>query len=521
MKKYLCSFITLFIVANAFADYTYNTNTSNVETFNDYRVFVKEGVEVSAKGSGNIKTQGLGPTYLYNSGTINGTIDTNGYNLFVYNTGTISGGITTVNGGNIIQIVQSNAEMTHFDVIGGNYQVRINGVQNIDFGVINDINANTFYIKNSTIIVNNLSDLETWSQNVELEGPVCLIVKNIDSDNSEITIDNISFGIDKLDVQFTNINSTHAVTKEYKAGSLIITTERVTDSNLIYKSGDNKAEGDVLEQIRNNNKNDKLIDALDNATDLNDINNIKNKSYRFNHGILLRPIKMLNNITIVNPVNEDEGVGINTFYVFSNTIKDFGGDVYVGHRYEDLYLNLGLNINSFTYENNLNEFSGLSYGLNIKAKQKLNDFWLDGITGVALTKYKADYITDDNTIKKDPLALSGYGKTSFGYDFNLMTGFVLSPFVGVSYQRYHVADINDTDLNVFSGGNIKYSFDTDGIKYEYSVNASVTNNGELASTIKVGFLSITDGAGASFDAGVFKNEEECYYKLSINAKIIF
>lgn len=518
MNKYLGLFLPFFALTGAFAT-EYMVDTPNIDVFDDYNITINHGVVISANSSGIINTKDYGVTHLNNYGTINGTIDTNGRNIIIVNSGTISGGISA-NGGMVQQNVSSNVEMSPINVVGGSYKVTIENVQNADFNVIKSINATSFVMKDSVIIVNNLSDLQNWTQDVRLNGQVCLIVNNVEPEELEITIDNISNGIENLSLQINNVNSAYAVKSENKGGTLVITTERVTDSNLIYKGGNTKNHGEVLEQIRNKHPGDKLINALDNAK-ASDIDNIKNNSYRFNHSILLRPIKMINSFTLSENIIPDDGVGLNTFYVFSNSVKDFGGEFYIGGHFDNLYLNFGLNIHDFVYKDDLNDFSGLSYGLNIKAKQKINNFWIDGIVGLALTKYNADYVTDENALETNPFGLSEYGKISVGYDFKLTTDFIISPFVGSIYQRNKVADINENDLNFIGGTDVKYNFVVDGIKYEYAFSGSVANNSDVYASFKIGFLSLTDGAGASFNAGVLKNEYDYYYKLSVNAKILF
>ena len=73
----------------------------------------------------------------------------------------------------------------------------------------------------------------------------------------------------------------------------------------------------------------------------------------------------------------------------------------------------------------------------------------------------------------------------------------------------------------FGAGNVKYEFDIDGIKYEYAVMGSVTNNEDISASVEIGFMSVLDGIGASVDASLFKNEYDCYYKLSLKAKVLF
>ena len=67
------------------------------------------------------------------------------------------------------------------------------------------------------------------------------------------------------------------------------------------------------------------------------------------------------------------------------------------------------------------------------------------------------------------------------------------------YQHYGVTDVSDKGLDVHGGIDVKYSFDIDGIKYEYLLTGALMTHGDFYSGIKVGFWSVADEAGMSFD----------------------
>ena len=84
-----------------------------------------------------------------------------------------------------------------------------------------------------------------------------------------------------------------------------------------------------------------------------------------------------------------------------------------------------------------------------------------------------------------------------------------------------VADVYDEDFYIRSGAGLKYFFAIDGIKYEYELDGAIASNGSLFSTLKVGFWSITDEAGASLGVGVLNNDFGLNYQLLLNAKMLF
>jgi hypothetical protein len=238
--------------------------------------------------------------------------------------------------------------------------------------------------------------------------------------------------------------------------------------------------------------------------------------------LLLVP-KVITEFSLIDTIQDesDDIIGLRPFYIFSDTINDYGGHFYVGNNYGDLYLKLGFNFHSFSYEDDLNNFSGQSYGLDIKLKQKFNSLWLSGITGFSFTKFDADYIVADGILKHNPTGISGYGKIDFGYDFNIDSYFILSPFAGLRYQYLTVTDVSDKFFDMHAGTEVKYSFSVDSIKYEYSFSGALTTNGDFYSGIKVGFWSVPDKLGVSLDVAVLKNDIDYNYKISADARMAF
>ena len=88
MKRFLF-IVLLFLLsfgANAAQHFVAEDDCSSVSSFSDSVVYIDSGVTVSAPGN---TIEMCKPVYLYNSGHIDGTINTNGNVLVVYNSGTI------------------------------------------------------------------------------------------------------------------------------------------------------------------------------------------------------------------------------------------------------------------------------------------------------------------------------------------------------------------------------------------------------------------------------------------------
>ena len=513
MKKYLVSLLLIFVITDACAETVYDGIDNKLNSFNDDIVYVNSGAVVKPLGS-SIAID-YPAVVIHNYGTITGPIDANDNSFFIYNTGIISGNIITNHGEIITQIINSGADRTNFSINPANFRVEVEtGSTEIDFDNIKNLDAGKIIIKDSRIVMNDFADWRNWDKDVDIDGSVCLVITDAGTVHNGDVVNHAVSG-DTVHVEILGLDGLYRANLSWVGGQWVITNVRETNYN--------KMENSVLETLRSGHSGDKLLSALDTAKDWQEIERIKKLSYRFNHDILLRPVRVVNDFALIDMINNeaDSGAGISASYILSDSIKNFGGRIYIGKKYKNLYFNTGFTLNSFSYKDNLNDFSGLMYGLDIKSKQMVDKLWFREIFGANLTKFKADYITDKNEIKNNPIGFSLFGAIDTGYDFDVYEDIVIAPIVGLVWQNAKVADVTDTDFYVRGGSEIKYSFVTDGIKYEYSLNSFIGSNGNFSAGSKIGFWSVVDEAGAFLDITAFKDEFDWRYKFSLTGKILF
>ena len=503
----------MFVFAAASGETIYSGTDNKISSFDDDIVYVNSGAVVEPLGTDiAINYPGI---YIHNFGTISGSIDANDNSFFIYNTGTISGNIITNHGEIVTQIINSGADRTDFSINPANFRVEVEtDSTDINLDNIRSLDAGKFVIKDSRIVMNDFTDWKNWDKDVDIEGVVYLIITDAKTVHNGDVVTHAVSG-DVVNVEILGLDGLYRANLDWVGGQWVINNVRETDYD--------KIESSVLEKIRGGNSGTKLLNALDTATNWQEINRIKNLSYQFNHRILLRPVKMINNFTLIDMINDetDSGAGISASYVFSNSIKNYGGRICVGKRYENIYFNAGLTLNTFSYGDSLNEFSGLTYGIDIKSKQNFDKFWFREVLGASLIKFHAKYVTDENEIKSNPLGFSLFGAIDTGYDFNVYENIVVAPIAGLGWQSAKVADADETDFYARGGGAVKYSFVTDGIKYEYALESSIGNNANFSTSIKAGFWSVVDEAGVVLDATIFKDEFDWRYKFGLTGKILF
>ncbi len=395
----------------------------------------------------------------------------------------------------------------------------IKDCDNISINDITSLTANTFQISNSTIVIDNFSDWQNWTAtDVELSN-VTLQLGDIENVPQNIKLEHVS---DASSVVVTAKNQSSLYKTDLKALYDDVFLSWVRETNYVQVFDDTDTRGDFVENIRANHPDDKMIVALDGANTESEINSLMNSSYHFNPMILMNPIKTINRATLMDTEFNTDNVGANVDYIISNKMTDFSGHVYLGGKYNNSYLNIGINVNKFSYKDSLNEFDGFAYGLDLRARQYLYDFWIDGLIGFNRALFDADDVYQNETTSHNPKGISEYARINIGYDFTKFADFVISPFVGVIFQRSEIMNMSDTDTNLLIGTNAKYNFVLDGIKYEYVVSIASDENINWYISGKVGFTSIVDSVGASIAVNALKDEfDNINYKLSLNAKLQF
>jgi len=166
MKKYLFFVYLISLCSGAGAEQHFlnGIDYSGVSAFTDDTVYVDSGAIVSTAGDTIIMTDTV---YLYNRGRIDGTIDANGKTLIVYNSGLLNGGINP-NGGLVKQVITSASEITDIGMPAGQSPVVfIQDYNNFDFNNIENIKAERFVIKESSVVVDSFSDWQMCPENIE------------------------------------------------------------------------------------------------------------------------------------------------------------------------------------------------------------------------------------------------------------------------------------------------------------------------------------------------------------------
>lgn len=387
----------------------------------------------------------------------------------------------------------------------------------INFYEIKNTPADKYRFDNSSVFIDDFSDWQNWNVDVEFGTNVHLNIKNLSSKNNGQKLEHVS-SANVVNVSVKDVNNLYKVNFNASGSDLYFNLVRETDYKKVFKD----TRGTFLENIRLNHPDDKMLSAMDNALTMTEMNSVMNSSYHFNPMILMNPIKTLNRTVLIDYLSETNGgVGADVDYIFSDKTSNYGGHIYVANKYNDLLFKIGLNLNRFSYSDNFNDFDGFVYGVDVRAKQYIKSFWLDGILGVNRSAFNADNVYINGDITNNPKGMSEYARLSIGYDYKDFDDFVIAPFVGMLFQNNSVSGVSDRDINLHTGLLGKYGFIMDGMKYEYAASVATDEKANWNIETKIGFVSVVDNAGAYVGISAFRDEFSINYKLSVNGKIYF
>ena len=403
--------------------------------------------------------------------------------------------------------------------VAGHTVAQVCNYDNINFDEIRNTNADKYVISNSSVVIDNFADWQNWVADVEFGTGVSLNIKNLnDSNNGEKL--NLVTSTDVVEIVQKDTYNLYKITLVSRGSDVFLDLVRETDYEKVFDGAG--ARGSFVENIRLNNPNDKMVSALDRAGSNAEVNSIMNASYHFNPMVLMNPVKTINRATLLGFFTDesDFATGADVDFVVSNKINNYGGHAFIADKYKNLYFKIRFNLNSFSYSDDFNDFSGFSYGADVRAKYYMNKTWFDGLLGINQTSFKAENIYDNGAISNNPKGLSEYARFSIGYDTNI-SDFVLSPFIGMMFQKDDIMGLSNSQTNLHTGLMGKYSFITDGIKYVYGGNLATDEKTNINLGASIGFVSVVDDAGAGLHIDMFQDDFATNYKFSIRAKVKF
>ena len=520
MKIFLGTFAGFMFVQSALADGMYPPfvwdYSQSISAFDNPNNLVSEGVILTASAPDS----NIGITMsmdIENRGEIIGNlVALDDFHVRINNKGIIDGSVIAPH---VLQIVTTPDGANKFTVVSNDFSVHVDGVHDgVRLTDIQNLGAGVVKFKNSNIIIDDFKDWQLWDANVSWVGSNTLSINNLYTVESGVYLSHVTQDT-VLNVLTLDEDKLYRIDLLPDIYGKMLRVVRETDYQRIFDDG----RGVFLANLRATNPNDKMLMAMDGATNMNGLHNAMNASYRFNPAILMRPVKQINNFAKMDILVDEtvSGGGVVPFYMTSANTHDVGARGYVNTAYDNYVLRFGVHLNKFEYEDAINNFAGASYGADVGVKKRFNKFVVDGYLGADLINFDADYIYTDGGIQNNPSGYALYGGIDAVYDYNVSDDLIVSPFMGGALNRYNVISSNENDVDLRGGGMARYLFTVDGIKYEYGALVGLMMNGDVFGNLKIGFESLVDDAGASINLGMYQDEYVTSYRASIDAHVLF
>ena len=303
-------------------------------------------------------------------------------------------------------------------------------------------------------------------------------------------------------------------------GKLYIERVRETDYTVVFDDND---VGSFINSLRGNNKNDKLMHALDSAVDKDSLCSIMSDSVLFNYDVLLRPLQIINTINLQSlNAGFENNINANMFGIISDDFYLYGADVNLISVIKDKFkINIGANISYLDYRSDLDEFSGDIYGLNFGAGYLFeNNMFVNLNTGLSFAEFDIPYVWYNNNLINEPNARFGYVLADVGYNFKI-DSFSMAPFAGFVTQFYDLTGYKYSEYMGRVGVASEYKYVVSDLEYVYGVSVAADTDFGMSATVAVGFVSPMDMIGGKIALSVIDTHDSLSYQASVNAKLLF
>ena len=517
--KFLCNFALCFVAIDAFAreiapdevvgDIDINSGTEESElTIINYGII-----------DGDISiASGIGVT-IQNYGVINGAVNCSTCAL-VNQVITGNGDINPIAGlsGHSVVVVNNATEISLADVIavaGNAGQIVLTGLN-----VVVDVNA---IGEHPNMCFNSNIVLLPWEspESVNTVNSASIIVYGVTEnwDVSQPFLTGIEDFANFAGATFEGVDSMFDPVARPYGDSLYVVLKRQTNYKKVFEND----LGDWLDELRDENPDDKLIGALDAARSRAGLRDVLSNSMRTNPIRLLDPVRSFNTFIFGDHIHDLAfGVVAEPFYIYSGDFSVLGGGAGVAGRItKNLVAKFGGYAGRMNYDGELDDFNAMVYGANFGALYKDSDFYARAVGTLSSAQFKDIEIFDGVRGKQNPNGISGAGVADGGIVFRVLDEFDLTPFIGARFDYVGVAGFSDTDVNMRFGVNIDKETIVDGNKYAFGLSAVGQTNGDIYGSIYTDIMSVVDGVGGRLQFGILNDDLGLSYRISLDAKFAF
>ncbi len=418
----------------------------------------------------------------------------------------------------------------------------ITGIENLH--KIYNLSGHTVYVQNASNI--NMSDLAYTAENavqIELENSGIILDSNLSGLSVPINIigNSVVIYIDGASeawsgtntpilsniigqnpiIQIINNNPMYSVQSNLVSGTLYVTSVRQTTN---YASIiPNTALGEYLDRLQTNNPNDPLIQKLNNATNMHQINHILAHSPRTNPVKLMDAVQTIDSFKITNSFyTPDSGVHAKAGYTISDDFSFYNLHLNLtDNSLNDLILVAGLDVGRMHYSDTYDNASGMLYGGILGLHYTMSDYFVNLFGTFSYAQFYDIAVFDGKHTVKNPHGTSETVVLDSGFKLRAFDILDVSPFVGVHFYNANLLGNTSSDISGRAGFNLRHDSKFDENLYSIGVNAYAETNNNFYIGVNTDVLSSADGLSAGAGIGVIYDDMGWTYRLSANAKFLF
>lgn len=488
-------------------------NISESYTFNDTDV-IDEEIHISAGG---------GPFTIINYGRLHGPITiASGVAVTFQNFGEITSSFDVAETATVTQNVTSMDDLHVLGTLSG-FDVHVD-TRNLD-GTKNRIDMADFM------------HMIAGASTVEVESAEFLVGTNIPDNSVLINVNNnTTLYINGLPddllrplvkgilgtpfVETIGIDPMYDVTVDWRTSDLYLIVVRRTDYSEIMPDTNL---GNYLDDLRDENPDDKLLGALDAAPDRKTLNRILSESVRVN------PIKLMDAPRSINTFYDSMalddvafGIIVRPFYIASSDFHFIGGAINVtGDIAKNTVGTIGINGGMLKFNGDYDEYSGTLYGGNFGVRYMDDDFYLRAFGTMSYANFSDINAFDGVRMVQNVSGIGGMGAVDAGLVYRASQEIKLIPFIGARVDYASVLNDTKIDAAARAGLNANVDTDMDGNKYKFGARVLGQTDGSLYAGIYTDMMSTADGVGGGASVGILYDDMGLSYKLELNIKFEF
>ncbi len=507
MRKFMVFSGFLLLALSARADYVDHSVFGASKTWNTDTVILKD---VTVDVNDLYITDSI---VLENDGMLDARIHiADGRRLYFRNGWTVNATYDLGNGAKVIQLVNADSDLRD---IGGAFDILVQGTDEISLdALLNFADGRNITFDNSEFIYDKVAMSNASA--IRLIGENIIYLDDVSSLNGAPVLTGLE-GDGTALIKVENLDSMYVVTSYFKDGNLYGSLVRETD----YVKVLGGEIGTFLNDLRNYNASDKLLSALDSATDRGAINSIISRSARLN------PIKLMSTVRALNLLdmhNADAGafnaMGIRSVFTDSGDI--YGVNLRVaGSVTDSVSIGFALFAGTGEYSSDTDDAAADIISVALDAKYQGRRLMLRSRAGITGAAFDIGYVWDDGTIESNPVGKSFYALVDAGARFDLDENLFFLPFVGLGYDEVKIVDSADKNFAANIGADFGFTTTGYDINYEYAARVRMSSSGDVMTTLRIGVISEFDAAGGGLEFSKIYSDVADAYEIKLGVNFAF